>query len=257
MGMAIGQDVVLTGLVTAWVREAVKVPVIVKLTPNVTDITLIAKEAYDKGADAVTATNTVLGLVGVNLDNLAPEPSVTGCSAFGGVSGPAIKPVALRAVAQIARATGKPVMAAGGVSTWRDAAEFLLLGASVIQVCTAVMWRGYGIIDGLTTGLEEYLDRKDLRAVQDLVGKVLPQIVDFAELDGNARVMAAVDGSCDGCGLCVTACRDGGFQAIRLSAEKAAIDVASCDGCGLCVDVCPKGSLRLLPAPSTDSNATT
>jgi len=248
MGMSIGQSAELTGKVVAWVKAVAKVPVVVKLTPNVTDIAFVAKAAKENGADALCASNTVSGLIGVDLDKLTPLPNVGGVSTYGGFSGPAIKPIALRCVAQIAKASGLPVSGLGGLSTWKDAAEFIAVGARTVQVGTAVMWNGYGIIEKLTEGLSKYLKEKGFPKLEALVGAALPKIVEFPQVPLTSRVRASVDGTCNGCLLCVTACADGGYQAITgVKGEVVTIDGAKCDGCGLCMMVCPLGSISMAP----------
>ena len=247
MGAFIGQNAQLTGEIVSWVKEVAQVPVVVKLTPNVTDIAFVALAAKENGADALCATNTVSGLIGVDLDTLAPLPTVGGVSAYGGYSGPAIKPIALRCVSQIAKATDLPVSGLGGLSTWEDAVEFLAVGASTLQVGTAVMWHGYGIIEKLTQGLSRYLDEKGFPNLKSIIGAALPKIVEFPEIPLTARVRASVDETCNGCLLCVTACADSGFQAIAGDRGKVVtIDGNKCDGCGLCVMVCPTSSITMV-----------
>jgi len=248
MGAFIGQNAELTGQVVSWVKKVSKVPVVVKLTPNVTDISFVAQAAKDNGADALCTINTVLGLIGVDLDTLTPVPSVGGVSTYGGYSGPGIKPIALSCVAQIAKATGLPVSGLGGLSTWQDVVEFMAVGASTVQVCTAVMWKGYSIIEKLLQGLEKYLDSKGFTHLNPIIGAALPKIVEFPQMPLAPRARASVDDTCNGCLLCVTACSDGGFQAITgLKGEIVTIDGDKCDGCGLCAMVCPLDSITMVP----------
>jgi dihydropyrimidine dehydrogenase (NAD+) subunit PreA len=241
MGSAIGQDPKLTGDVVKWVKEVADVPVIAKLTPNVTDITLIARAAKENGADALSGINTVLGFMGVNLETLEPKPSVGGMSAFGGCCGPAVKPIGLRCVAQMAKSTQLPISGVGGISTWRDAVEFMMVGASTVQLCTAVMFRGYKIVSGLKSGLANYLREKGFGSVEEIVGYILPRISTVESLDFDLNVVYEVDKEkCIRCGLCYVACRDAGYQAITLDKNGlAAIDEEKCDGCSLCSHVCP------------------
>jgi dihydropyrimidine dehydrogenase (NAD+) subunit PreA len=223
------------------------VPIVVKLTPNVTDIAFVAQAAKENGADALCAINTVAGLVGVDLDDLTPLPSVGGVSTYGGYSGPGIKPIALRCVAQIAKATGLPVSGMGGLGTWQGAVEFMAVGASTVQVGTAVMWHGYGIIEDLVSGLDGYLDGRGFADLEPVIGAALPRIVGFPDMPLSARAKASVDETCNGCLLCVTACADGGFKAISgVKGETVTIDGHRCDGCGLCGMVCPLGSIRMV-----------
>jgi dihydropyrimidine dehydrogenase (NAD+) subunit PreA len=248
MGAFIGQSDTMTGEVVSWVKKVAKIPVVVKLTPNVTDIAFVAKAAKEKGADALAATNTVLGLIGVDLETLTPLPAVDGVSTYGGYSGPGIKPIALRCIAQIAKATGLPVSGIGGLSTWQDAAEFMAVGATTVQICTAVMWEGYGIIDKLTSGLESYLDKMGFCDLKPIIGGALHKLVEFPDMPLEPRVKASVDDTCNGCLLCISACSDGGFQAITgMKGERITIDGDKCDGCSLCVMVCPLGSITMVP----------
>lgn len=241
MGMAVGQDPAITGLITSWVKDVARVPVIVKLTPNVADISLVAKAAQAAGADAFTAINTVASLVGIDLDTLSPIPTVAGRGTWAGLSGPAVKPVGLRCVAQIAQATGMPVMGVGGVGSWQDAAEYMAVGACAVQVGTAVMLRGYGIVEAMQEGLTGYLTGKAFATASELIGRALPSIGAHDYLDRDSRVIFQIDPEkCNRCQACVTACQDGGYQAIEggkgvvplISAQK-------CDGCSLCSHVCP------------------
>ena len=248
MGAFIGQNAELTGQVVSWVKKVSKVPVVVKLTPNVTDISFVAQAAKDNGADALCTINTVLGLIGVDLDTLTPVPSVGGVSTYGGYSGPGIKPIALRCVAQIAKATGLPVSGLGGLNTWQDVVEIMAVGASTVQVCTAVMWKGYSLVDKLLSGVESYLDSKGFTNLNPIIGAALPKIVEFPQMPLAPRARASVDDTCNGCLLCVTACSDGGFQAITgIKGEIVTIDGDKCDGCGLCAMVCPLDSITMVP----------
>jgi len=256
MGSAVGQNAELTYERAKWVAEAAEIPVLIKLTPNVTDMRPVAEKVKEAGAEGVTAINTVKGLIGFDLDTMAPIPSVEGYSTEGGISGPAIKPIALRFVADVARDVGIPVAGVGGVVTWKDAVEFLLAGAGIVAVCTAVMRYGYDIIEELNEGLLLYLEDKGLTSPMDLVGKGLPKIVGHGELSRDSKVLAAVDeDTCIGCGACVIACRDGGHQAIEFAGPDAGEDARipkvgdeKCIGCGFCRTVCPvDGCLTMQP----------
>jgi dihydropyrimidine dehydrogenase (NAD+) subunit PreA len=248
MGAFIGQDANLVGDVVRWVKRASTLPVVVKLTPNVTDIAHIALAAKDNGADALSAINTVAGLIGVDLNTLAPMPTVGGLSTYGGYSGPGVKPIALRCVAQIAKATGLPISGLGGLASGRDALEFMALGATTVQVATAVMWNGFGLIDDLLEQVRDYLDDRGYDDLYPVIGAALENIVEYPELSLEHRRQPILDDSCNGCLLCITACSDGGFQAITgIKGEKVVIDGDKCDGCGLCVMVCPLGSITMAP----------
>jgi dihydropyrimidine dehydrogenase (NAD+) subunit PreA len=252
MGAACGQNPDVTRQITRWVKEVAKTPVIVKLTPNVTDIRSIAAAARDGGADAIAAINTVAGIIGVDLERIEPLPSVGGRSTYGGISGPGMKPIALRNVCEIFRETGLPVSGMGGINTWQDAAEFILLGAATLQVCTAVMHLGYRkVIDGLRAGLIEYMGKHGFGSIPEMVGLAARKITSFEDLDltSSFRLQALIDRSaCTGCRVCQTACTDAGHQAIEWDERerKARVNGAKCGACGLCLDVCPVKCIRLI-----------
>lgn len=243
VGAALGQHPHLVRGVTHAVRDAVEVPLVVKLTPNVTDILPVAEAAVAGGADILAAINTVQCLMGVDLDTLEPLPSVAGAGTYGGYSGPATKPIGLRIVSQIARELPVPIMGVGGISRWQDAAEYIAVGASAVQVCTAVMWSGAGIVRGLADGLAGYLAGRGLSGPGALRGLALPRLGTHEALsrDASSRARAEHPERCTVCGRCVTACRDGGSGAISIGERAVAIDEGRCDGCGLCALVCPEG----------------
>jgi dihydropyrimidine dehydrogenase (NAD+) subunit PreA len=247
VGAAIGQHADLTESITRWVKEVTSVPVIVKLTPNVTDVAEIAIAAQHGGADALAAINTVQCLIGVDLDRLEPLPSVRGKSTFGGYSGRAVKPIGLRVVAQAAAATGLPVMGMGGVTTWEDAAEYIAVGAGTVQVCTAVMARGFSVLIPMLKGLDAYLSQKGMASPESLVGAALAKVTRHDALDRTVRVQAweARPGKCTLCHRCMLACSDAGTNAITLDGLNLQIDAARCDGCSLCTYVCPSHVLEL------------
>jgi dihydropyrimidine dehydrogenase (NAD+) subunit PreA len=251
-GAHLGQDPVSLSSAIRWVKDATDLPVIVKLTPNVTDIVSLAKVAEESGADAITATNTLSGLAGIDLDTLAPLPTVGGIGVFGGYSGPSIKPVSLRCVASIAQAVKIPLIGCGGIEIWKDAAEYHAVGASLVQICTAVMWKGVGIIDDISDGLRNYLASHSFESVDSLCGKALPRLVTYPNLDMGIILFARVDSAlCTGCGICVKGCTSGGYQAIELVDKVAVIDPDLCDGCGLCVGLCPTSAIKMLSNSGT------
>ncbi|HVP57767.1 MAG TPA: NAD-dependent dihydropyrimidine dehydrogenase subunit PreA [bacterium] len=241
MGAAIGQDPELTERTATWVREAVKVPVVIKLTPNVTDIVAIAMAVKRSGCAGVCAINTVKGLIGVDVETLRPIPSVAGFSTYGGYSGAAVKPVALKCVAEIAKAVDIQISGVGGIYTWQDAVEFLAVGATNVQLCTSVMSLGYRIIEDLKEGLEFYLGRKGFASVGDVVGRALPFIAKHESLSRTYKPVAEIDqAKCLKDDLCYVACRDGGHWAIELGEDRLPrVDREKCVGCGLCTCVCP------------------
>ncbi|MCL5035955.1 MAG: NAD-dependent dihydropyrimidine dehydrogenase subunit PreA [Chloroflexi bacterium] len=241
VGKAIGQDPHVAADITRWVKEVVKVPVMVKLTPNITDVTVVAKAVQDAGADAVSAINTVSAFFGVDLETLEPKPSVWGYTTFGGYSGPGVKPIALRIMLELARSMKIPISGIGGIETWQDAAEFILCGATTIQVCTAAMMHGYDIIADMLEGLENFMEEKGFGSIPDMRGKILDKVVEFSRLDADRRVVSTIDRSlCIKDDLCYIACRDAGYQAISLDeARMPAVDEDKCTGCSLCMQVCP------------------
>jgi len=252
MGSVQGQDPTIAGEITRWAKEVATVPVMVKLTPNVTDIVEISKACEEAGADAISAINTVSAFIGVDLDRLEPLPSVGGTSAFGGYSGPAIKPIGLRCIAQLAKGTSLPLSGVGGIAGWQDAAEYILVGASTVQVGTAVMFQGYEILEKMKKGLSAYMDEKGFESVARMRGYILPQITAHEELNFGYKVVVAIDQAlCSKCGLCYTACLDGGWQAIEMESRQVypRVVVEKCDGCSLCLHVCPvEGCISLVPA---------
>ena len=241
MGSAIGQNPELAARVTRWTVEAVDIPVIAKMTPNITDIGEVARACLDAGAQSISAVNTVAAIIGVDLETLTPHPGVAGYSAHGGLSGPAIKPIALKAVATIAQTVEAPISGIGGITTWQDAAEFILLGATSLQVCSAVMNRGYGIIKDLEEGLRQYMLRKGFVDIRSMKGLSLDKLVDHDRLNRDVRLVSSIDQNlCTKCGLCHVSCRDAGYQAIRLAEDgRPMVDPEKCTGCALCQQVCP------------------
>jgi dihydropyrimidine dehydrogenase (NAD+) subunit PreA len=259
MGSAVGQVPDYTCQIVEWVKEVAKIPVIVKLTPNVTDITYIARAAVKGGADALSLINTINSIVGVDLDSFAPYPAVRGRSSHGGYCGPAVKPIALHLVSAVAAdpAVKVPISAIGGISTWRDAAEFVALGAGSLQVCTAVMHYGFRIIEDLVDGLETWMDERGHRTLAEVRGRALPNIVKWEDLDLNYHLVAEIDqAKCIECELCWTACEDGAHQAIRRHPRGNGGPVVeiideACVGCNLCSQVCPvQGCITMRQVPN-------
>jgi len=246
MGAAVGQVPEYVQMITEWVMEKAAVPVLVKLTPNITDIRFPARAARAANADGIALINTISSLIGVNLDTWAPLPDVRGKGSHGGYSGPAVKPIALNMTSAVASDPDVrlPISAIGGIADWRDAVEFMLVGATTVQVGTSVMHWGYRMIDDLVDGLSTYLRSKGLHSPSELIGKSLPTLTDWGHLDQSFRLLAQIDeSSCVHCNLCFAACNDGAHQAIRLEGSngtsKLTIDGDYCVGCRLCAYVCP------------------
>jgi dihydropyrimidine dehydrogenase (NAD+) subunit PreA len=277
MGSAVGQVPEYTQMITEWVREAARTPVLVKLTPNISDIRVIARAARRGGASGLSAINTINSITGIDLDTLQARPNVGGYSTHGGYCGPAVKPIALNMVQQIAAdpQVKLPVSGIGGVGSWRDAAEFILLGCGTVQVCTAAMHYGFRIVEDMIDGLDNWMREKGFETIEDFRGRSAPKVVEWKNLDLNYKIVARIHAEkCIGCDLCYTACWDGAHQCIhrdrvpeaelaakhsrvtvtpipKLDAGAAAnrhetpleriprVDESECVGCNLCALVCP------------------
>ncbi|MCI3922245.1 NAD-dependent dihydropyrimidine dehydrogenase subunit PreA [Paenibacillus sp. TRM 82003] len=259
MGSASGQVPALVEAQTSWAKEAAKTPVIVKLTPNITDITATAVAAVQGGADAISLINTINSLMGVDIDSWNTVPHVDGKGAHGGYCGPAVKPIALNMVAECARhpEVNVPLSGIGGVSNWKDAVEFMLMGATGVQVCTAAMHHGFRIVEDMIDGLNNYLDDKGLAGVSELVGRTVPKYVNWGDLDLNYRVVARIDpDTCINCNKCHIACEDTSHQCIDLLKDpngQSYLEVreADCVGCNLCSIVCPvDGAIEMVELSS-------
>lgn len=254
MGSAMGQAPQLVESVTRMAKRHTSLPVIVKLTPNVTDITWSAAAAKSAGADAVSLINTVNSLMGVDLDTMAPTPTIDGRGTHGGYCGPGVKPIALHMVAEIARSpnlSDLPISGIGGVSNWSDAAEFLVLGAGNVQVCTAAMLYGFRIIEDLAEGLATWMEEKGYGTLAEVQGRAVANVSDWNRLNLNYVTKAEIDADrCIGCGRCFIACEDTSHQAITRSprAKSYQVKAEDCVGCNLCVAVCPvPGCISMLP----------
>ena len=249
MGAAVGQVPEYLQMATEWCKKSASIPVIVKLTPNVTNILPPASAAIDGGADAVSLINTLNSIMRVNYDTLTMYPTTDGMGSHGGYCGQAVKPIALHMVAEISRhkdTADIPISGIGGISDWRDAVDFLALGASNVQICTAAMVYGFKIIDDLTDGLSNFLDDKGMSSVNELVGKAVPSVTDWQYLNLNYVEKAVIDQDlCIKCGRCHIVCEDASHQAITSQVDGQryfeVID-EECIGCNLCVSVCPVDS---------------
>ncbi len=280
MGAAVGQVPEYCEQITSWVTEFSSLPVIVKLTPNVTDITFPARAAVAGGANALSLINTINSIVGVNLDTFELSPNIGGKGGHGGYAGPAVKPIALHLLSQVALVqevsrAKMPISGMGGIMNWKDAAEFLLLGASSLQVCTAAMLYGYRVVEDMIDGLSNWLDEKGIGSVNEIIGASLPRISDFGDFDLGFKTVARINqDSCIQCDLCYIACNDTEHQCIDLHRDGAlvmpghdardngkrtatssrpypVIRESDCVGCDLCHNVCPaQGCIEMVQVPS-------
>ncbi|QEE36097.1 NAD-dependent dihydropyrimidine dehydrogenase subunit PreA [Octadecabacter sp. SW4] len=244
MGAAVGQVPEYIEMVTRWCKQYYSKPVIVKLTPNITDVRKPAEAARRGGADAVSLINTINSITSVNLDTMSPEPSIDGKGTHGGYCGPAVKPIAMSMVSEIARhpaTAGMPISGIGGITTWRDAAEYITLGCGNVQVCTAAMTYGFKIVHEMISGLSQWMDEKGHTSIADFMGAAVPNTTDWQYLNLNYVAKAKIDqDACIACGRCYAACEDTSHQAIAMSEDRTftVID-EECVACNLCVDVCP------------------
>jgi len=282
MGSAVGQVPEYCEQITGWVMQVAKIPVIVKLTPNISDIVMPARAAVAAGANALSLINTLNSIIGVDLDSFEITPNIGGRGGHGGYAGPAVKPIALNMLAALGRdsvvhGSGLPISGMGGITTWRDAAEFLLLGASNLQVCTAVMHYGFRIIEDLCDGLSNWMDEKGFATIPNVVARSLGRVSDFKDFDLTFKAVARIDQQkCIRCDLCYVACNDTAHQCIdlidtegnvvppRSYAERShgkadAVDTRprvvvreeDCVGCRLCYNVCPvENCIQMVEFPS-------
>ena len=281
MGSAVGQVPEYCEQITQWVTNVAKIPVLVKLTPNVANIVGPARAAIAGGAHGISLINTLNSITGIDLDTFEISPNIGGKGGHGGYAGPAVKPIALNMLASVAndesiRASGVPISGMGGISNWSDAAEFLALGATSLQVCTAVMHYGFRIIADLCDGLSNWMDAKEIKSIEEFRGRSLHRLSTFQDLDLNFKAVARIDpDKCIKCNLCYIACNDTAHQCIDLvsvtgqivspgldfqsSGKQAAIDgrptpmvrESDCVGCRLCYNVCPVEScIDMVEVPS-------
>jgi len=268
--------------------EVAKIPVIVKLTPNISDIVMPARAAVAAGANALSLINTINSIIGVDLDTLEITPNIAGRGGHGGYAGPAVKPIALNMLAALGRdsivsGSGLPISGMGGITTWRDAAEFLLLGARSLQVCTAVMHYGFRIIEDLCDGLSNWMDEKGFATISDVVARSLHRVSDFKDFDLSFRAVARIDqNKCIRCDLCYVACNDTAHQCIDLVDKNGKVIPPSsydqrsngkaeavttrpsvvvreldCVGCRLCYNICPvEHCIQMVELPNAKPSIT-
>jgi dihydropyrimidine dehydrogenase (NAD+) subunit PreA len=248
-GRMLAQSAKATEIATSWVKEAAKdIPVLIKITPQVTDITEIAAAVKKGGGDAVVVTNSVLGLIGIDIETGKPLPTVNGYGSYAGITGPSVKPITLKSISQVAKGVGIPILGVGGVSNYKDAIELMMAGASIVQIGTAAMYNGFRIIDSLNDGLNNYLLRKRFKNVNEIIGKALPFLVGLDEIEykkEDAPIAKINQDKCIQCNKCYIACYDGGHQAIFIENDKLDVDKEKCVGCGFCTGVCPVDAITL------------
>ena len=247
MGSTVGQNPDIAKMIVEWVMEVATIPVITKLTPNVHSVVPTATACVEGGTNALSLINTIQSITGIDLDTFVPNPNVAGKSTYGGYCGPAVKPIALKMLASLSvnKDTNKvPISGIGGIGTWRDAVEFMLLGATNIQVCTAAMKHGFRIVEDMIDGLNNWMDEKGFKTNTDFIGKSVPFVTKWENLDLNYHIVANINQEkCIGCGLCYIACEDTSHQSINLEYGKPyntyTIKEEECVGCNLCKLVCP------------------
>ena len=247
MGAAVGQDPDIAKIVVEWVMEKATIPVITKLTPNVHSVVPAGKACVEAGTNGLSLINTIQSITGIDLDTLVPNPYVAGKSVYGGYCGPAVKPIALKMLSTISQhpLTSKvPISGIGGISTWKDAVEFMLLGSTTVQVCTAAMKHGFRIIEDMCEGMNNWMDEKGFATIYDFIGKSVPAITNWEDLDINYHHVAKINqDKCIHCGLCYIACEDGSHQSISMTYGNPyntyAIKEEECVGCNLCQLICP------------------
>lgn len=245
LGSDVGTNPELVARYTKAVRKGTKLPILAKMTPNITNMEVPAMAAVQAGADGIAAINTIKSIVNVDLESFSAGPDVKGKTAVGGYSGKAVKPIALRFIHDMKKCEALkdiPISGMGGIETWKDAAEFLAMGCGTVQVTTAVMQYGYRIIEDLIDGLSCYLEEKGFDSVEDLIGRALPNILPAEELDRKSICYPKFNKQdCVGCGRCYLACYDAGHQALRIDEKthKPLMDPKKCVGCHLCALVCP------------------
>jgi dihydropyrimidine dehydrogenase (NAD+) subunit PreA len=238
VGMHIGKSAERTYKQAKAGKQAARIPFTVKLTPNVTDMVEIAQAVKEAGADGVTISNSIRSFAGVDIES--GKPYLCG---YGGYTGPAIKPVIMRHLTEVARNVDIPISAVGGVMDFREIVEYIMLGATTVQTCTAVMWNGYGKITAMLKDLDSWMNAKGYKSFDEIRGIALKHITTVEELAKEAPKFAGVDsGACTNCGICEKLCF---YRAIQESGGKRTVDTGKCDGCGLCAQVCPAKAIVL------------
>ncbi|NLP29616.1 MAG: NAD-dependent dihydropyrimidine dehydrogenase subunit PreA [Clostridiales bacterium] len=244
MGSDVGTNLELVEKYSRAVAESTKLPVIAKMTPNITIMEPAAIAAIKGGAKGVSAINTVKSITSLDYENLTGMPVVNGVSSISGYSGTAVKPIGLRFIANLAQCKeleGVPLSGIGGIETWNDALDYILVGARNVQVTTSVMQYGYRIVEDMISGLSYFMDERGFDSVDELVGLALPNLVPAEELNRDFKIIPKIDlDKCVGCGRCYVSCYDAAHQAIDWDDKKRRPTINdNCVGCHLCLNVCP------------------
>lgn len=238
VGMHIGKSAELTYQQVKLAKSVAKIPVTVKLTPNVSDMVEIAQAVKDAGGDGVTISNSVRSFAGVDIETGLPL-----LRGYGGYTGPAIKPIIMRHLSEVAKNVDIPISAIGGVMSFKEIVEYVMLGATTVQTCTAVMWNGYSIITKMLKDLNNWMDMKGYKSLDEIRGIALPHITSVEELAKLPPKFANIDSDmCTDCGMCEKVCF---YRAISAGDNAHLVNKEKCDGCGLCVQCCPAEAIEL------------
>ena len=250
MGSDVGSNPELCRKYCQAVRRGTKLPFMAKMTPNITDMCVPAIASIEGGANGISAINTIKSIINVDLDKKVGLPIIDGKSSISGYSGKAVKPVALRFIQQMRmnpQLKDVEISGIGGIETWEDAAEFILLGCKNLQVTTGIMQYGYRIVEDMKNGLEHYMEEQGVDHLEDLVGLANKNIIPAEELDRDYIVYPEINkDKCVGCGRCVISCYDGAHQAMEWDKEsrRPNCNHDKCVGCLLCGLVCPVGAIK-------------
>ena len=247
IGMAIGTSSEISTEITKWVKDVSNVPVFVKLSPNVTDVTEIAKAVEKVGADGLAAINTVQGFMGINLDTFEPKLNVDGYSAYGGLSGEIVKPIGLRIVTQLRQVSNLPILGIGGISSWQDTVQYIAAGSDVVQICTEVMINGFKIINELKTGLLNYLENKKIDNISKLKNIAVKKIVTHKQLNKDYKLFPNIDlTKCVRCGKCISICSESEGNALsKNELGNIVLNKEKCLNCSLCKLICSKQAIEM------------